>query len=259
MTPPTPPAPDSRLRAFNLAIDGDNDQRAAWMLDHEDELRALLMRASVSSAPTLTCEHCKKDCTLSSLCDSCYEALPPAAPASPSAKLCDRMVPTGTGSTVCTRETGHGGPCSFQAGPAAPASAPLDLEGIEAEAAGRLWPPTWEMVDALIVRVKQLSRASAPDAPTAERKFPIQAECGAKPHLQLIPWSVAEKAYSVYSAQYGNEQSLQQLAGRGGFHPSEMDAFHPAWREESDEIFSLKAQLVVLTAGRAAPASTEEQ
>lgn len=68
----------------------------------------------------------------------------------------------------------------------------------------------------------------------SDRLFPIQRECGAKAHPLLIPWSVAEKAYSVYSAQYGTDQSLERLAERGGFYPAEMDELFPAWRQETD-------------------------
>ena len=32
-----------------------------------------------------------------------------------------------------------------------------------------------------------------------------------------IPWWLAEKAYEVYSNQFGTTQSLQRLADRGGF------------------------------------------
>lgn len=80
------------------------------------------------------------------------------------------------------------------------------------------------------------------EAQEPQRRFPIQRERGAKPHLLRIPWSVAEKAYAVYAANYGTSQSLERLAERGGFAPSEMDAFHPSWREETDEIAALRAR-----------------
>lgn len=66
--------------------------------------------------------------------------------------------------------------------------------------------------------------------------FPIQSERKAKPHHLNIPWSVAELAYSVYSARYGREQSLERLAERGGFYPSEMDELLPDWRNRCDLI-----------------------
>jgi hypothetical protein len=93
--------------------------------------------------------------------------------------------------------------------------------------------------------------AAEVQALTQERRlFPIQSERGAAPHPTRIPWSVADKAYSVYSAQYGKDQSLERLAERGGFGPSEMDRFHPTWREEASEILKLLADVAALTQER---------
>lgn len=78
----------------------------------------------------------------------------------------------------------------------------------------------------------------------AEKMFPIQS--GRKdtpPHPTSIPWSVADKAYSVYRARYGSSQSLERLAERGGFGANEMDHLHPGWREEVSEIADLKTRL----------------
>ena len=69
---------------------------------------------------------------------------------------------------------------------------------------------------------------------TDARKFPIQTDRNAKPYPTEIPWYVADLAYSAYSARYGREQSLERLAERGGFSPSEMDDFLPDWRERCD-------------------------
>lgn len=63
------------------------------------------------------------------------------------------------------------------------------------------------------------------------KMFPIQTERGAPPHPLLIPWHIAELAYSVYASRYGTSQSLERLAERGGFGPSEMDIFLPDWRD----------------------------
>lgn len=62
--------------------------------------------------------------------------------------------------------------------------------------------------------------------------FPIQSSYrkDVKPHPTSIPWSIADLAYSVYSASYGREQSLERLAERGGFGPEEMDVLVPNWR-----------------------------
>jgi hypothetical protein len=80
------------------------------------------------------------------------------------------------------------------------------------------------------------------------RLFPIQSQRGAAPHPLLIPWSVAEKAYSVYSAQFGRGQSLERLAERGGFGPGEMDMYVPGWRDECSEIVRLLASHAALVA-----------
>lgn len=73
--------------------------------------------------------------------------------------------------------------------------------------------------------------------------FPIQSERGADPHPLRIPWDVAELAYSVYSARYGRDQSLERMAERGGFGPSEMDMFLPDWRERVCRIRALEVEL----------------
>lgn len=39
------------LQSLNHAIDGDNDERAAWLLDHQNALRTLLERMAVSPMP----------------------------------------------------------------------------------------------------------------------------------------------------------------------------------------------------------------
>ena len=66
------------------------------------------------------------------------------------------------------------------------------------------------------------------------KMFPIQTQRGAKPHPTMIPWEIAELAYSVYAAKYGTQQTLQRLSERGGFGPCEMDMYCPDWRERCD-------------------------
>lgn len=56
---------------------------------------------------------------------------------------------------------------------------------------------------------------------------PKQRKAGCPTH---IPWEMAERAYSVYSARFGTAQSLEHLAERGGFGP---DVLVPGWRPES--------------------------
>lgn len=62
------------------------------------------------------------------------------------------------------------------------------------------------------------------DGPTAERLFPIQRETigGVTRPACHVPWSVAEKAYKAYVAQFGSDQSLERIAERGGFGHSEL-------------------------------------
>ena len=52
----------------------------------------------------------------------------------------------------------------------------------------------------------------------AEKSFPIQAEYSPKqlPATE-IPWWLAEVAYEEYVEKFGNDQSLERLAERGGF------------------------------------------
>lgn len=54
--------------------------------------------------------------------------------------------------------------------------------------------------------------------------FPIQQDSrrdmtGKMEYLKRseIPWWLAEEAYKVYSDRFGNSQSLEELAKRGGF------------------------------------------
>ena len=58
-----------------------------------------------------------------------------------------------------------------------------------------------------------------------------------------IPLFVAQLAYEKYAAKYGEQQSLERLGERGGFHPEEMDAFLPDWREHAAGITDLRAQI----------------
>ena len=71
------------------------------------------------------------------------------------------------------------------------------------------------------------------------KMFPIIPTRGVKPHPMSIPWSVAELAYSVYTANYGRDQTLVGLAERGGFHASEMDQLLPDWRERADVLMRM--------------------
>ena len=85
----------------------------------------------------------------------------------------------------------------------------------------------------------------------SERTFPVQRSYNkdVEPHPNRIPWSVADKAYSVYRARYPGsaaDQSLERLAQRGGFAPEEMDMFVPEWRAECSHIAELEAEVAEL-------------
>lgn len=76
------------------------------------------------------------------------------------------------------------------------------------------------------------------------RMFPLQTDRPpVVPGPRHIPWSIAEKAYGVYSQRHGDRQTLERLAERAGFSWGEMDDLYPAWRKECDELTILRTQL----------------
>ena len=90
-----------------------------------------------------------------------------------------------------------------------------------------------------------------PKCGAERRTFPILREHRGRvnePHPPRIPWSVAELAYAAYMNKYGTDQSLGQLAQRGGFAASEMNDLLPDWRERCDELAALRAENKRLTA-----------
>lgn len=50
-----------------------------------------------------------------------------------------------------------------------------------------------------------------------EKMFPIQGKETCNGRDVRIPWGHAEEAYKEYEAQYGDRQSLDRMAERGGF------------------------------------------
>ena len=58
------------------------------------------------------------------------------------------------------------------------------------------------------------------------RPFPVQVDCmklpGVHPGSSAIPWWLAEVAYEHYKSKYGNEQTLERMAERGGFGRKEV-------------------------------------
>jgi hypothetical protein len=84
---------------------------------------------------------------------------------------------------------------------------------------------------------------ATPPQPSEGRMFPVMYQRKDAPGPTRIPWSVADKAYSAYSARYGHSQSLERLAERGGFGAGELDMFVPGWREEVSELAALRSEL----------------
>lgn len=53
------------------------------------------------------------------------------------------------------------------------------------------------------------------------KSFPIQGE-GIKLKQSSIPWWLAEIAYGYYSERFGDAQTLERIAERGGFGRDEL-------------------------------------
>ena len=115
----------------------------------------------------------------------------------------------------------------------------LDLNNIEAAALGKTGVGKFAHPNDTLLLVAEVRRLKSQKS---EKWFPLQSEGRSyqKTQYTRIPWSVAEKAYEVYAAQYGRGQSLERLAERGGFGNNEMDTFYPTWREEVDELLMLR-------------------
>ena len=63
-----------------------------------------------------------------------------------------------------------------------------------------------------------------PDGSIEPKRFPIQMEIYGRVRLPAtqIPWWLAEIAYKHYVELFGDQQSLQRLAERGGFGREEL-------------------------------------
>jgi len=70
---------------------------------------------------------------------------------------------------------------------------------------------------------------------TRDRLFPVLVDpWDPRPTSpKRIPWEVAERAYSGYTARYGKYQSLERIAERGGFGARELDMWAPGWDREA--------------------------
>jgi hypothetical protein len=76
------------------------------------------------------------------------------------------------------------------------------------------------------------------------KRFPINGNNG------TIPWGVAEQVYIEYCKQYGNSQTIETMAARGGFAISELDMFHPNWRPHEQALERIKELEEILERGR---------
>jgi len=74
----------------------------------------------------------------------------------------------------------------------------------------------------------------------AEKRAPVQG------YSAGIHWSLHLRAWDAYAAKYGGFQSAADIARRGGFSTGELDGFVPGWRDEVDEINSLRDRIAVL-------------
>lgn len=54
------------------------------------------------------------------------------------------------------------------------------------------------------------------------KPFPVQGGYACKHKPSTIPWWLAEEVYKVYVSKYGDSQSLECLARRGGFGRKEI-------------------------------------
>lgn len=61
-----------------------------------------------------------------------------------------------------------------------------------------------------------------------DRRFPVLRHHPLPP--RTIPWRMAEVVYKEYSRKYGNDQTLEVIAARGGFGDEEiLDFLEAAW------------------------------
>lgn len=72
-------------------------------------------------------------------------------------------------------------------------------------------------VASAIVR-EMWAKKELPVHPLRKYPFPIQQGPG-------VSWAIAARAYEIYSAKYGTQQSLERLAERGGFGMQEIEGF----------------------------------
>ena len=67
---------------------------------------------------------------------------------------------------------------------------------------------------------------------SAPTTFPVQRTPGrGVTGLLFVPWHIGAEAWEKYRGKYGNDQSAERIAQRGGFGEEEMDEFRPGWRE----------------------------
>lgn len=76
---------------------------------------------------------------------------------------------------------------------------------------------------------------------TGDKRFPVLQGGG-----RTISWETAQYAYTAYIKRYGDRQTLERLADRGGFAESELDVLYPQWRETETLIGRLQAENALL-------------
>ncbi len=84
-------------------------------------------------------------------------------------------------------------------------------------------------------------RTKLAEGERSNKEFPILGDNGN--NIGKIPWWVAEQAYMVYANKYGDQQSLERLAERGGFGINELNDFLPDWKSKCSLIAQLQADL----------------
>jgi hypothetical protein len=72
--------------------------------------------------------------------------------------------------------------------------------------------------------------------------FPIQADADARKPATVIPWWLAEEAYTQYASMMGTAQTLERLAERGGFGRKELLDLLAGGRGDGAEIDRVRAR-----------------
>ena len=66
------------------------------------------------------------------------------------------------------------------------------------------------------------------------KTFPVQYDSvrdRSRRTALAVPWQIGVQAWEQYAKRYGQMQSAERIAERGGFGESEMDEYAPGWRD----------------------------